>query len=363
MFFGAYCSQIYENSFGANSSEDIHSGLHRQYDAAANMLLYIGLCAVALGLVIAFVGTGEKGFKTVQLRLIGPIMIGFGTFCCCLRIIFCFCPTKCMRKHFQHRYKNKTNDLSNAAQLNRFGYTSNDREHVHYYRHLPFRSQMSNHFLLFEETSSSLLKENKKKVPIAKKIDEEQVLKVRQQTHRMNNRDKVPDFVIDDAVSDSLSTLRELSPLHEEDLIDFQPSSNSFENLPSFDSSLEYLNEPQSQKEIVIAPIVGGTSSVIHQNVTPGTNSEKHMSRLKSTITFRDSMDFTDNQLMISYDEFDLQDDFKLLKTKEDESGNNYLQAIGRVIEGNTRDVEESLLDLSNTSELVLSAETLQKQN
>lgn len=42
----------------------------------ANAFLYVGLGTVALGLVIAFVGTGEKGFKTVELRLIGPSLIG-----------------------------------------------------------------------------------------------------------------------------------------------------------------------------------------------------------------------------------------------------------------------------------------------
>lgn len=42
----------------------------------ANAFLYIGFGTTALGLVIAFVGTGEKGFKTTELRLIGPIMIG-----------------------------------------------------------------------------------------------------------------------------------------------------------------------------------------------------------------------------------------------------------------------------------------------
>lgn len=42
----------------------------------ANAFLYVGLGSIAIGLVIAFVGTGEKGFKTVELRLIGPSLIG-----------------------------------------------------------------------------------------------------------------------------------------------------------------------------------------------------------------------------------------------------------------------------------------------
>lgn len=42
----------------------------------ANAILYFGLCTTAIGLIIAFVGTGEKGFKTGELRLIGPSLIG-----------------------------------------------------------------------------------------------------------------------------------------------------------------------------------------------------------------------------------------------------------------------------------------------
>lgn len=47
----------------------------------ANAFLYVGLGTVAIGLVISFVGTGEKGFKTTQLRLIGPSLIGSLAYC------------------------------------------------------------------------------------------------------------------------------------------------------------------------------------------------------------------------------------------------------------------------------------------
>ncbi|XP_065209131.1 uncharacterized protein LOC135837675 isoform X2 [Planococcus citri] len=335
-------NKIHENSLGMASSEDLRGGLHRQYDAAANMLLYVGLCAVALGLVIAFVGTGEKGFKTVQLRMIGPTMIGCGTFCCFLRILFCFCPTKCMRKRFKHRHKNKTvtSLLSDAAQLNRQAYLASDKAHLEYYKHLPFRSQ---NFLLFEQTQqqqASLLKENKKRVSIAARPHE----------RRIGNND-VPDFIIDDAASDTLSTLRELSPLHEEDLIDFQQSSNSFENLPSLDSSVEYLNEKLNEEP-------AGNAASGGQNAGPSQSfiTEEQLNRLKSTLTFRDSVDFADSRLMISYDEFDLQDELKFAPQdgKKDEG------VVQSIADKPTRSAEEHLLDSSN-QELVLSVGTLQK--
>lgn len=337
--------QIHDTPLGVASSEDLRGGLHRQYDAAANMLLYVGLCAVALGLVIAFVGTGEKGFKTVQLRLIGPTMIGCGTFCCFLRILFCFCPTKCMRKRFKHRHKNKTVTLSEAAQLNRQAYLASDKAHLEYYKHLPFRTQ---NFLLFEQAQqqqTALLKENKKRVSIATRPHERRI-----------GNDKVPDFIIDDAASDTLSTLRELSPLHEEDLIDFQQSSNSFENLPSLDSSLEYLNERSNEEP------AGNAAANGAQNIGPSQSfiTEEQLSRLKSTLTFRDSADFADSRLMISYDEFDLQDELKFGQDKKEDGGlhSNITAAADKTV----KPIEEHILDSSN-QELVLSVGTLQKHS
>lgn len=74
-----------------------------QQGAVANTLLYVGLFSVALGLIIAFVGTGEKGFKTVQLRFIGPGMIAIGACCCVVRIMLCFCPPAFCFKRRRHK--------------------------------------------------------------------------------------------------------------------------------------------------------------------------------------------------------------------------------------------------------------------
>merc|ERR1712098_1006183 len=55
--------------------------------ANLNVLLYVGLGTVAVGLIITFVGLGEKGFKTVQLKLIGPGLVGCGLVLTVIRII------------------------------------------------------------------------------------------------------------------------------------------------------------------------------------------------------------------------------------------------------------------------------------
>ncbi|XP_025207598.1 uncharacterized protein LOC112603302 isoform X1 [Melanaphis sacchari] len=89
-------------SFGGGDGADRRL-YELQQGAAANTLLYVGLCSVALGLIIAFVGTGEKGFKTVQLRFIGPGMIAIGVCCCVVRIMLCFCPPTFCFKRRRHK--------------------------------------------------------------------------------------------------------------------------------------------------------------------------------------------------------------------------------------------------------------------
>lgn len=69
-------SQIQDASLGGSSDDEDFLGVLRGPSTFANAFLYVGLGTIALGLVIAFVGTGEKGFKTVELRLIGPSLIG-----------------------------------------------------------------------------------------------------------------------------------------------------------------------------------------------------------------------------------------------------------------------------------------------
>lgn len=71
-----YSLQIHDSSLGGSSEDDDFLGVLRGPSSFANAFLYVGLGTVAIGLVIAFVGTGEKGFKTVELRLIGPSLIG-----------------------------------------------------------------------------------------------------------------------------------------------------------------------------------------------------------------------------------------------------------------------------------------------
>lgn len=59
---------------GSSDDEDI-LGVIRGPSTFANAFLYIGFGTIALGLVTVFIGNGEKGFKTVELRLVGPVMI------------------------------------------------------------------------------------------------------------------------------------------------------------------------------------------------------------------------------------------------------------------------------------------------
>ncbi|XP_037912460.1 uncharacterized protein LOC119652414 isoform X2 [Hermetia illucens] len=98
-------NRIQDSSLGGSSDDEDLLGVLRGPSSFANAFLYVGLGTVAIGLVIAFVGTGEKGFKTVELRLIGPSLIGLGLICCILRICFCICPSSCLSKNKKSRKK------------------------------------------------------------------------------------------------------------------------------------------------------------------------------------------------------------------------------------------------------------------
>jgi len=59
------------------------------------VILYVGLGMVCIGLVITFVGICDKGFQTLELKLIGPSLVGCGVFFALLRILFCTVPAVC----------------------------------------------------------------------------------------------------------------------------------------------------------------------------------------------------------------------------------------------------------------------------
>jgi len=62
---------------------------------SANIILYVGLGMICIGLVITFVGLGDKGFRTLELKLIGPSLVGCGVFFALLRVLFCTVPSCC----------------------------------------------------------------------------------------------------------------------------------------------------------------------------------------------------------------------------------------------------------------------------
>ena len=60
-------------------------------------MLYVGLGMAAIGLVISFVGLGDKGFKTIELRLVGPSLLGCDLFLAFLQVLYCTLPAACKR--------------------------------------------------------------------------------------------------------------------------------------------------------------------------------------------------------------------------------------------------------------------------
>ncbi|XP_050346053.1 uncharacterized protein LOC126770613 isoform X1 [Nymphalis io] len=96
-------NRVRDASYGSSSdSEGEGEGASGEPWGVAR-LLYAGLAILALGLVVYFVGTGDKGFKTPALRLVGPSLIVAGLACCLLRIMFCIFAKPCCRRRTNHK--------------------------------------------------------------------------------------------------------------------------------------------------------------------------------------------------------------------------------------------------------------------
>ncbi|KAF6199835.1 hypothetical protein GE061_006133 [Apolygus lucorum] len=240
-------NRIHDSSYGGSSSEEEEvPGLYGHQSAAANALLYVGLGTVAIGLVIAFVGTGEKGFKTLELRLIGPTLIAGGLLCCLLRIFLCVCPTRCLKRKFKRRKKRHI-----SAELNRH-FDKNE-----YYRHLPFNARTAEDFMLMEHTN----KKTKKRVSI---------LPAGPST---SDRRDIPKILLP----------KDKTPVKEGNLIELKPiQGGSFEDLPSISS------EDSFQLDQSLALFEGDSGG------KGNTASSERLARLKSTLTFGDSLDAPD---------------------------------------------------------------------
>jgi hypothetical protein len=79
------------------------------------IMLYVGLGMAAIGLVISFVGLGDKGFKTIELRLVGPSLLGCGLFLAFLQVLYCTLPSSCQKCCAS---KNQAvNDISNDKMM------------------------------------------------------------------------------------------------------------------------------------------------------------------------------------------------------------------------------------------------------
>lgn len=95
-------SQIRDASYcygssGEDDEEDSSNAIRQrgEVSAAVNTVLYAGLGITALGLIISFVGTGEKGFLSPELRLVGPLLLCAGLLCCVFRVLLCLCLCRC----------------------------------------------------------------------------------------------------------------------------------------------------------------------------------------------------------------------------------------------------------------------------
>ena len=67
----------------SSDQEDEFDGLN------CNTILYTGLGLATVGLIITFLGLGGKGYRTLEVKMLGPGLVGVGMMLVVLRILFC----------------------------------------------------------------------------------------------------------------------------------------------------------------------------------------------------------------------------------------------------------------------------------
>jgi len=89
----------------------------------SSIVLYFGLAVSSVGLIIFLVGVGDKGFKSLELQLIGPSLIGLGFLLAIFQIIYCTKPWKslscclCLGRETQDVVKKEP--VQNITKLNK----------------------------------------------------------------------------------------------------------------------------------------------------------------------------------------------------------------------------------------------------
>ncbi|XP_023723715.1 uncharacterized protein LOC111873322 isoform X2 [Cryptotermes secundus] len=141
-------NRINDSSFGGSSlnGRSYAGGVFQ----AANTLLYVGLGTSAFGLILSGLGTGDKGFQTYALRLMGPALFLSGLLCCLLSVLLCVCPSKCCRCHRQrHIHKNSL------------------KCHINNHKQLPSTQHFNHHSLLGAVKSDSKEPKRTEDIPMA----------------------------------------------------------------------------------------------------------------------------------------------------------------------------------------------------
>ncbi|KAL4717973.1 hypothetical protein ACJJTC_013012 [Scirpophaga incertulas] len=110
-------NRIRDASYGSSSESDgeVEGTSGEPWGVAR--LLYAGLGTLAVGLVVYFVGTGDKGFKTPALRLVGPSLIIAGLACCLLRIAFCIFAKPCCRRRTNYKESRRLSGCGEGEEM------------------------------------------------------------------------------------------------------------------------------------------------------------------------------------------------------------------------------------------------------
>lgn len=72
-----------------SSYDSVHLTKSKKKLVDTDIVLWTGLTSLVTGTIVSFVGLGEKGFRSKELRLLGPVLSAFGLALCLVRVGLC----------------------------------------------------------------------------------------------------------------------------------------------------------------------------------------------------------------------------------------------------------------------------------
>ena len=106
-------SMIIDFSLQESVEETADHSKDNKLGISGNAVLYTGLLIGSVGLLITFLGLGSRGFKTLEVKLLGPGLVGLSSIVVIFRIVILISAKKDKQMKRETKYPQNDEDERN----------------------------------------------------------------------------------------------------------------------------------------------------------------------------------------------------------------------------------------------------------